>query len=211
MSKLITRIATFVAFAFISYFSFAQASEQAPIKVTVFLHDDLPAHVREGVHYNYLASWEVEMKTLTDRQIDIEYISQRPPYTSFPYQEVPKAELIKNWTDLTQNYRKQIASSIGSFKTNKYLLLTRNNINFETLGVANPGSTAAIASVNAYGTAAHELGHLFDATHEAAQLLYNGWVCSTFTYPTHTIFYSSCPRYSDANRAAIRNYLSTAP
>ena len=44
------------------------------------------------------------------------------------------------------------------------------------------------------------------ATHEDAELKFNGWVCETYTHP-RVPARSNCYRYSDKNRANIADYL----
>ena len=93
----------------------------------------------------------------------------------------------------------------------KHLLLTRNSYDHSGLnynaGLAYFKQKTAIASVAAYGAAAHEIGHLLGATHEDAELKFNGWVCETYTHP-RVPARSNCYRYSDRNRANITDYLT---
>lgn len=71
----------------------------------------------------------------------------------------------------------------------KQLLLTRNSYDHSGLnynaGLAYQKQNTAIASAGAYGAPAHEIGHLLGATHEDAELKFNGWVCETYTHPVY--------------------------
>jgi len=94
----------------------------------------------------------------------------------------------------------------------KFILLTRHiPIPGKALGFANSiGGQFAIATLQSYRVAAHEIGHMLGANHDAAEIIYEGWWSeTTMSSPdAFTIFRLNAYRFSDKNREAIRTYLS---
>ncbi|WP_220785370.1 hypothetical protein, partial [Bacillus sp. BML-BC021] len=87
---------------------------------------------------------------------------------------------------------------------NKYLLLTRYGINSHVSGIAQAKRYAGIASIATDMTPAHEAGHMFGATHEDSEILYNGWWSETVMRPESSSLRSDANRFSDKNRENIR-------
>lgn len=191
----------------------SQANDtQAPLRLTVFLHNDIPVEKRHSIHQDYFAHWLEEIKKLTSRRVEITYLEDVRGISDFQYANRPLKDIIKDLSWGVSRYFQEYGGIKGSFKTEKSLLLTYKQIDRTTMGAAVDGGTVGLASMAAYSTAAHELGHMMKATHEQAEVLYrNGWWCETYTFSTRLSLRANCYRYSDLNRQAISAYLSDAP
>lgn len=188
-------------------FAFASAEESAkkePLYFYVFVHDDISAQDRVPLRDNYFTWATEEIKNVTGRDVYVEYFEFRPSMTNFSYKSDDKHAVLNEWTNLIDNFRLSQPQPLN--KRYKYLLLTNDRINADTLGVANHGNYTGIASIQTFQSPAHEFGHMLGATHEAAQNNYNGWWCSTIMGGYSSIT-SNCYVYSDANRKAIADYL----
>ncbi|UVJ43978.1 hypothetical protein NVV94_26270 [Pseudomonas sp. LS1212] len=188
-----------------------RASRLEPIKVTVFLHDDIPANTRASINDSYFSAWRTEMESITGRKVEIKYIANQAPFNNLKYQNVALDPLLQQLGSDVYEYIRRNNIEISSYRTNKFLLLTKNSLNASNAGVAYLGGTTAIASMATYTSPAHELGHLLNGTHERSAVLYNGWWCESYIFPTRIAFRSNCYRYSDGNREAIAAYISDAP
>ena len=93
----------------------------------------------------------------------------------------------------------------------KFMLLTNDWMNSETLGVTGVGQQFALATLTNKQVMGHELGHLLDAEHELVDVKYNGWRCETFMAAKVNSLLSNCYVYTDPNRARIKDFLSLAP
>jgi len=183
-----------------------------PLQVTVFIHDDVPEAERPQLHSDYFQAWAEEMKAVTGRDVQIEYLAGIAPFSSLDYQQVPEAELVSRLTTALGLYLQEQGINRRSFITHKFLLVTQSTINAQVLGISSRlMGSIGLASRASYSVPGHELGHLFNASHDRAEVMFNGWWCESYSYSHRMSVRSNCYRYSDANRDAIRAYVSEAP
>lgn len=181
-------------------------ADHRPLSVWVFPHDELADISDEQLRQDYFANWLAEMREIMDIPIEIHFQRQTPGLTDLAYREMDGSSALSAWADATGAWRRQQNNPGGMIR---YLLLTRSPLDEEgtTLGLAHQTGNAAIASIHSYATAGHELGHTLSATHEASEVLFNGWFCETYMFPTRLSIRSNCYRYSDTNRENIATYL----
>ncbi len=194
-----------LALAAMFHATFAGADHRS-LSIWVFAHDELADISDEQLQQDYFANWLVEMRQIQDVPIEIHFRRQTPGLTDLSYSEMDGLNALSAWSDATAAWHRQQNQPGGMVR---YLLLTRNPLDKEgtTLGLAHQTGTAAIASIHSYATAGHELGHTLSATHEASEVLFNGWFCETYMFPTRLSIRSNCYRYSDRNRENIATYL----
>ncbi len=174
--------------------------------VTVYLHDELADVDEATVHAQYFQHWLDEMRRFTTHPIELVFRRNVPAVTDIDYVGLASADILRRFTQEIGYLPQALPFSF----MRKHLLLTRgvydrSGLNYNA-GLAAYKGTTAIASLNAYSAPAHEIGHLLSATHEDAELRFNGWVCETYTHPRVPLR-SNCYRYSEANRAKIAEYL----
>jgi len=185
-------------------------SNKLPIRLYVFYHDDVDASTQRIVPRNYLKDCITEIQQVTGRECIIEYKRSIAGVTDFNYKGHEKT-VLDDWIRQVGGYVEQ--NSLSWKKTHRYMLVTNDKLNERILGVTYLGNNSLIASLVAYQTIGHELGHSFGATHEDADLQHNsfGGVCETFVYPHRDGSRGNCYRYSLKNRQRIADFLSAEP
>lgn len=182
------------------------ASAARSLTVTVYVHDDLADMSDEQLNKDFFQHWLDEMRSFSQRSIEVIFQRKVEHITDIAYAGMPSAKLLEAFTRQLHEQRRHPFFSF----MDKQLLLTGNSYDHSglnyTAGLAYLKQNMAIASVAAYGAPAHEIGHLLGATHEDAELKFNGWVCETYTHP-RVPARSNCYRYSDKNRANIADYM----
>lgn len=182
------------------------ASAARSLTVTVYVHDDLADMSDEQLNKDFFQHWLDEMRSFSQQSIEVIFQRKVEHITDIAYAGMPSAKLLEVFTRQLHEQRRHPFLSF----MDKQLLLTGNSYDHSGLnynaGLAYLKKNTAIASVAAYGAPAHEIGHLLGATHEDAELKFNGWVCETYTHP-RVPARSNCYRYSDKNRANIADYL----
>ncbi|WDM59326.1 hypothetical protein K4A76_23305 [Pseudomonas sp. NEEL19] len=183
------------------------AAAARSLTVTVYIHDDLADMSDTQVRKDYFEHWLNEMRSFSQHPIELDLRRNVERITDIDYESIPASQILKTFE---QEVYELPRYGVFSFM-DKHLLLTRNPYDRSGLnyvgGLANFRYNTAISSVSAYGAPAHEIGHMLGATHEDAELKFNGWVCETYTYPNRVAARSNCYRYSDKNRAIIADYL----
>lgn len=182
------------------------ASAARSLTVNVYIHDDLADMQDAQLHNDYFKHWLKEMRSFTDHPIEVIFQRNVPLITDIAYAGMPSSQILEVFTDGVYEKTRH-----GSFSfVDKHLLLTRDSYDRSGLnynaGLAYMKQNTAISSIAAYSAPAHEIGHMLGATHEDAELKFNGWVCETYTHP-RVPARSNCYRYSDKNRATIADYL----
>lgn len=189
----------------------ANADTSPALTIWVFPHDELAEISDEQLQIDYLDHWLLEMRQLVDIPILLTFHREIPGLTDLDYTQQQASATLAIWSDASWAWRRQ-QNSPGAALDNKYLLLTRNGLGKDDkkiiTGAAHQAGHAAIASLQSYAAAGHELGHTLSATHEQSRVHYNGWFCETYMYPTRIGIRSQCYRYSDENRANIVSYLN---
>lgn len=212
MHKQIAGLLSGVALTLFAALATAEDPELPVITLWVFPHDDLAALSDQQIKEDFLDNWVIEMGNIVDYPIQIRFQRQLPGVTDVDYENQPSSKTLSAWVDASWKWRR-LQNSQGGLATNKYLLLTREAFDRQginrVLGLAEQAGHAAIASTTAFTTAGHELGHLFNATHEQSDVNFNGWFCETYMFPARLGIRSNCYRYTDANRDSIAQYLNS--
>ncbi|KPC31448.1 Uncharacterized protein ABJ99_2818 [Pseudomonas syringae pv. cilantro] len=187
-----------------------QTGSKRPLTLNLVLHDDLAHHNTHELRQDYFAWLIKDLESFTDRYVRLTFIRDIPGLTDFAYQNDDVDETFYAWKNRMDRY--VIDSGMERDATTKYLLLTQNKINSNTLGASEDKSYTGIASLETYAIPAHELGHMLGGTHEAAEILYKGgWWCQTNIIESHEKIRSNCYVYSDANKQIIAEHLNRHP
>lgn len=189
----------------------ATYASPVPIRVTVFIHDDVPKNVRSSTFMRNVYPWTQEMQRITERDITVTYRERVPGITDIPYMDAQAidnlAAMQKNLPDylMTQN------QANPDYRTEKFIVLTSRYAG--TLqGYATPAAYTGFAFTHVDTTAAHELGHMFGADHDDGGTTdANGLWCQTFMPSVYDHELPTCNRYSDRNRQMIKRYLNASP
>ncbi|HEY0288264.1 MAG TPA: M12 family metallo-peptidase [Pseudomonas sp.] len=181
-----------------------------PVNLYLFYHDDVDAATRRIVPKNYLKDCIQELQKVTGREFSIHYMRSIPGMTDMNYKGY-EAQVIADWDKQVRRYVEQHRLSLE--KTDKYLLVTNDQLNENTVGVAYQGKNSLVASLVTYQAIAHEIGHSLGAVHEDSELQHNafGGVCETFVYPNRDTGRGNCYSYSVKNRQRMADFLSTEP
>ncbi|MFM0649719.1 hypothetical protein PQR14_35830 [Paraburkholderia bryophila] len=166
----------------------------------IFVHDDA-----KNVALNDHLSWWIgliEALLPAGRTMTVDIRRNLPGITDFAYAGDDPSRKLLEWLALV---RAQIPQEIDV--DSKFLLFTHNLISSSTAGIALQGGDYGIASASSRQTLAHEFGHMLSATHENAEVRYNGWWCETIMLAAPVDLRSNCYDYSDANEKLIRSYL----
>jgi hypothetical protein len=182
----------------------AFASRQ-PLQVRLFVHQDVTESV-DSIRYNYLSHWAKTMRDISGREVEFEFITEANAITTMDYRNedhaAPMAQLTTHYLQYDFTHPVQ-----GDEFLQKGLLLTRHAINGTVGGAASDFGKIGIASLVSYSFPAHELGHMFGATHENARA---GW-CDTYMVPRRNSFKAQCYGYSEANERVIGMRLDNRP
>jgi hypothetical protein len=182
--------------------------EKRPLFIFAFVHDDVPKEKIPSIYPDHFLPFIKEFRSTTGRNVSVIFVRDTPPYTDYAYKGEAGDSYV-GWRDLATAYRGAKNLPIG--RTTKFILLTKDWINSDTLGLAGAGQQSAIATLHSKQVVGHELGHLLDAQHELSEIRYNGWVCETFMVAKSNPLLSNCYVFTDPNRERIRNFLSLAP
>lgn len=143
-----------------------------PIMLTIFIHEDLKDFDQDLFYQNNI-DWLVEkIETISGRNTEFGFVlpSEAPSLCSINY----KSTDLRGFVELLDTELSEYLSKPGMVQDNsinKYLLLTRDAMNPETLGVAYTPGRVGTATVNPSITAVHEFGHMFNANHEDSQAI----------------------------------------
>ncbi|MEO3723879.1 hypothetical protein ABHN98_04990 [Pseudomonas syringae] len=181
-----------------------------PLTLNVFIHEDLSSYGRYDLYNTHFSWFSEEIQNLSGRKISINMFSPAEAKTlsGTNYKNIYAAASLDAWREKLESHFGSRLKEDSHARFNKYLLLTRNDINPSVLGIAQFKGYAGIASITSDMTPAHEAGHMFGATHEDSEILYNGWWSETIMSAESSTLRSDANRFSDKNRENIRNYLN---
>ncbi|WP_223455271.1 MULTISPECIES: hypothetical protein [unclassified Pseudomonas] len=179
-----------------------------PIMLIVFIHNDLEGTNEDLLyqdHFDWLAD---EIARISGRITDVTFVqpSDAPALSSLDYKTEDLDDLFVSLEAGLLKYINSAKSAIHDNSIYKCLLLTRDSINKTTLGVAYTPGNLGIASFDPKSTAAHEFGHMFNATHQDSGDVRTYWGhAKSVMYATteKTAAFS----FSSKNQENIRNYL----
>lgn len=182
-----------------------------PIVLTLFLHDELNDQDIRNLDSKYLGWFTEDLQAITERDVQIIAIRHKPGYTDFDYRLGDSHKSLYEWDQRVIDY--VIGENKPRDKRHKYVLITEKNLTFFVQGVAGLGKRSAIASMTAYRTIAHEVGHTLGATHSDGEFHATAAPapCITNMFVEDVFFLKNCYRYSENSAQAIRNYLQDAP
>lgn len=188
--------------------------KQKTITIYAAIHEDVPQSIKASIHADYFFHYAQELESFTDRKVRVVY-GAGAPYSHFDYKGEDTLATLRRWEVLGNRYLDQYrAEGFDMDDVHVAVLITRDALTGSTLGAAlcwPPTNTGkfAIASVSAYQTIGHEIGHLLGARHEDSEIFYNGWWSESYMTPQREFLRSNSYRFSDANRKNINNYLAT--
>ncbi|MCF9017650.1 hypothetical protein V2I68_04170 [Pseudomonas viridiflava] len=181
-----------------------------PLFLFLFLHDDVREHDLERLAKDYITWFVKDLESFTHRRVQLEFIRHVPTVTDFAYKGDDLDRISLDFRNRVDQYIN--ARNLPNNPTTKYMLLTQDMINREVGGVALIKGYTAIASLATYNATAHELGHMLDGTHEAAEVLYRGgWWCETNMLAVRNQVRANCYIYSNENKRRIEAHLSQYP
>ncbi|MDB5994858.1 MAG: hypothetical protein JWP42_1994 [Pseudomonas sp.] len=182
--------------------------EKRPIFILAFVHDDVPESTIASIFPGHLVPFIKELRETTGRRVSVELVRNAPPYTNYAYKGTSQ-DSYDGWRQLGTDYRDK--NNLPVNRTTKFILLTKDYMNAEVLGVAVSGQQFGIASLVHKQIVGHELGHLLDAQHELSEERFNGWICETFMVPKVDPLKGNCYVFTDPNRSRINAYLADVP
>ncbi|RWU26842.1 hypothetical protein DM813_03145 [Pseudomonas alkylphenolica] len=197
-----------LALLFTLYLPSATAARS--LVVWVYAHDDLADISDAQLNKDYFQHWIDEMRLITNHPIEVIFERNVPGITDITYSSMSAASLLAMFSNQSSDIDHQRERSPSYL--NKSILLTKEPYDKSEsgllAGLAYVKQTTAIASLATFVAPAHELGHLFSATHNDAEVNFNGWFCETYTFETRLSLRSNCYRYSDKNRQNIADYIN---
>ena len=213
MNRLIAALCIALLTSFQSAAIFAAGSGEAklPIVLTLFLHDELDSQDIKNLDAGYITWFTDDLEYITGRTVEVIQVRQKPGFTDFDYRLGDADKALNAWDQRVIDY--VIHESKPRDKRHKYLLVTRDNLTFFVQGISNFGKRSAIASMTAYRTIAHEVGHTLGATHTDGQFRATAAPapCITNMFIEDFFFVKNCYLYSDQSARAIRKYLQGTP
>ncbi|WP_438866787.1 reprolysin-like metallopeptidase [Pseudomonas sp. L1(2025)] len=200
-----------------------------PIKLHIILHQDLEFNTWEFLSDLYFKqsfkiytfasikkdyfSWVIdEIEQSSGRTVELIEIKKEsaPELYKFKYHSDTTLDSSTRWVNAVTEYLNKTSQTTSPL--DKFILLTRHiPVPSVAQGFANKiGGQFAIATLRDYKVAAHEIGHMLGADHDAAEIIYNGWWNETTmsTPDEFSGFRLNAYRFSDSNREAIKTYLS---
>ncbi|MDR9874842.1 hypothetical protein RJC98_06610 [Pseudomonas allii] len=181
-----------------------------PINLNVYIHRDLHGDSRlPSLRDDYFSWLKTELEDLSGRTVMITFHQETGPayLIDFNYKRDHRVSL-STWKNTVLQHLEH--ASIAPSPLDLYLLLTLDDIDSQTAGVAYLHDSFGIAATTSYRTAAHEVGHMLGALHEDGDNIFNGWWHETLMKDRDFFSFlrGNAYRFSDKNRDNIRTYLS---
>ncbi|MEC4559468.1 hypothetical protein [Pseudomonas inefficax] len=173
------------------------------LHIWLYLHDDTSNMSLISLGDDYLIPLKNELLSFID--LDVRFIidnTHTPGVTDFNYKIGPE-EAVAEWRERLQ------AHDLITPGLHKYLLVTRDDLDFTTKGIAENEGQVGIASITTYMAIGHEVGHMLGTIHEDAETFFEGgWWKDSYT-KSYNPLKGNAHRYSDANRRNIKRHLAT--
>ncbi|WPN54003.1 hypothetical protein QMK52_07575 [Pseudomonas sp. P9_2] len=199
-----------------------------PIKLHIILHQDLEFNTWQFLSdlyfkwslktytfasiKEYYFSWVIdEIEQLSGRTVELIEIKKEsaPELYKFKYHSDTTLDASTRWVNAVTEYLNKTSQTTSPL--DKFILLTRHiPVPSEARGFVNEiGGQFAIATLQNYRTAAHEVGHMLGAEHDAGEIIYNGWWNETTMHVNDefSVLRLNAYRFSDRNRETIKTYL----
>lgn len=182
-----------------------------PLTLTIFIHEDLKDYDTDRLYLNHFDWILDELERISGRTMDMVFLppADAPVISAYEYKNDDEEKSLQGLLYRVGSYKRQMwANHNRTYDDNldKFMLLTRDNINNRVLGIANFPGKLAIASITSNPTPAHEIGHLFSARHadfDENISTYHG------TYKSLMAPYGPAAfALSEKNRENIVNYLN---
>ena len=183
-----------------------------PLTLTTFIHEDLKDYNTDTLYQDHFDWILEEIARISGRTFDIVFVppSDAPVIGAYEYKKEDEGESLQGLFYQIGSYKRQMRANHNRMyddNTDKFLLLTRDDINNRVLGIANLPGQLAIASITTKTTVAHEIGHMFNANHEDFDEN-----ITTYYGPHHSIMdpyaRSNAFAFSKKNQDNIVNYLN---
>lgn len=188
---------TLVALSLVASQAFARPQ---PLQITVFVHQDV-SESTDSLYKNYLEHWERAMTHISGREVIFDYVTEENAITTMNYRHDDERVPLTELTRLFRAYQRDNPKE-GQYPLIKGLLLTADTLNRSSGGAATERGPVGISSLASYNFPAHELGHMFGATHDNAK---GGWssLCDSYMMPQRNAFKAHCYAFSEANEDVV--------
>ncbi|MVW87541.1 reprolysin-like metallopeptidase [Pseudomonas sp. PB101] len=193
-----------------------------PISIIIVLHQDLQGYEKNVLYTDYFSWLKTELESISERDVRFFMYDHHevPDLSGYNYKNEDGSAALRGWVTLIGDwYKRVLKSDEHEVNLTKILLLTRDNIHTKAGGLLGGiggfgliKGHCAIAAITTYQIPAHEIGHMFGATHEDSEVVYDGWWHDTIMLTDEfSSTRGNAYRYSDKNRDNIRKYLSAFP
>jgi hypothetical protein len=182
------------------------------ITLSIYLHDDLRDYDKDTLLKDYFSWLVTEIENISGRPVLLLFPNRVRGVCDFAYQNKNELRSLDAWADAIDAAVIQKVEHHNPYDKDldKFLLLTRYDINSSFAGAAHPGGRFAIASITSYRNPAHELGHMLNATDEDSRVVYDGWWNDSIMSKQviGSVFRGNDYHFSEKNRENIQNHLN---
>lgn len=141
-------------------------SRKRPIDLHIVIHEDLQDENREQLFNDHFSWLKTELEEISGREINIQFFStDEMRKLNYKHEDLDTAGIA--WAEKVEDLREKYGFAKD---VNKFMLLTKDDIKEGTSGVGVLDYAIAKA---AHRIPAHEIGHMFGATHQDAEKHFN--------------------------------------
>lgn len=142
------------------------APGKRPINLYIVIHEDLQHENRELLFNDHFSWLKTELEDISGREININFFSTHEMRkVSYKHEDLNTAGSI--WAEEVEDLREKYGFAKD---VNKFLLLTKDDIKE---GISGIGVLDYAIAKAAHRIPAHEIGHMFGATHQDAEKHFN--------------------------------------